>query len=93
MTAETLTIRIDGEIKRAAKERAEGLGLSLSAVLTNQLRRFINGAPVIIDDDSLVPSAATRTARATAIADYRAGNVTVLANAADIATYDPEPHG
>jgi len=88
---ETLTIRIDGEIKRAAKERAEGLGLSLSTVLTNQLRRFINGEPVIVDDDSLVPSAAARAARAAAMAEYKAGKVTLLASAADVAGYDP--HG
>jgi antitoxin component of RelBE/YafQ-DinJ toxin-antitoxin module len=91
MAAETLTIRIDGDIKRAAKQRAEGLGLSLSTVLANQLRRFVNGEPVIIDDDSLVPSATTGAARAAAMADYRAGNITVLADADDIAAYDPEP--
>lgn len=90
MTAQTtLTIRIDKDIKAAAKTRADDLGLSLSALITNQLRRFVNGAPVVIDDDSLIPSAATRQARAQALADYRSGDYVVLAGADDTAGYDP----
>ncbi|MCL2455498.1 MAG: DUF6364 family protein [Micrococcales bacterium] len=85
----TLTIRIDEDIKAAAKMRAADLGLSLSALVTNQLRRFVNGAPVVIDDDSLIPSPATRQARAQALADYRAGDYVVLAGADDVARYDP----
>jgi len=91
MTAQTtLTIRIDKDIKAAAKTRADDLGLSLSTLITNQLRRFVNGAPVVIDDDSLIPSAATRQARAQALAEYRTGDYDVLAAAGDVAGYAPE---
>ena len=88
----TLTIRIDKDIKAAAKARAEGLGLSLSALVTNQLRRFVNGAPVVIDDDCLIPSPTARQARDQALADYRSGAYVVLASAADVAKYDPSPN-
>ncbi|MCL2423545.1 MAG: hypothetical protein FWD11_06580 [Micrococcales bacterium] len=92
MTAQTtLTIRIDADIKAAAKMRAADLGLSLSALITNELRRFVNGAPVIIDDDSLIPSPQARQARAQALADYHAGDFAVLASADDVAGYDPAP--
>jgi len=32
------------------------LGVSLGTVVENDLRRFINGYPIVIDDDSFVPS-------------------------------------
>ncbi|MCL2850667.1 MAG: hypothetical protein FWE61_11605 [Micrococcales bacterium] len=52
-------------------------------------RWFVNGAPVVIDDDSLISSAATRQARAQAMADDRTGDYVVLAGADDVAGYDP----
>jgi len=52
----TLTIRIDSDIKEAARQRAARLGISLGTLVENDLRRFINGHPIIIDDDSFVPS-------------------------------------
>ena len=51
----TLTIRLDSSIKDAARLRADRLGISLSTLVENDLRRFINGHPIIIDDDSFVP--------------------------------------
>ena len=51
----TLTIRLDSSIKEAARRRAESLGVSLGTLVENDLRRFINGHPIIIDDDSFVP--------------------------------------
>ncbi|MDR1187269.1 MAG: hypothetical protein LBK95_07420, partial [Bifidobacteriaceae bacterium] len=39
----TLTIRIDPAVKSAAKRRAEDLGVSLSSVIANELRQFVNG--------------------------------------------------
>jgi antitoxin component of RelBE/YafQ-DinJ toxin-antitoxin module len=53
----TLTVRLDSDIKDAARRRAERLGVSLSTLVENDLRRFINGHPIIIDDDSFVPPA------------------------------------
>jgi len=52
----TLTIRLDSDIKDAARRRAARLGISLGTLVENDLRRFINGYPVIIDDDSFVPT-------------------------------------
>jgi len=49
-----LTIRLDRSIKDAARRRAERLGISLGTLVENDLRRFINGHPIIIDDDSFV---------------------------------------
>ena len=52
----TLTIRVDAEIKEAARARAQKLGISLGTLVENDLRQFINGRPIIIDDDSFVPT-------------------------------------
>ena len=49
-----MTIRIDPAIKKAAHALAEHLGISLGTLVENDLRRFINGHPIIIDDDSFV---------------------------------------
>jgi len=51
----TLTVRLDSDIKDAARRRASRLGINLSTLIENDLRRFINGHPIIIDDDSFVP--------------------------------------
>ncbi|MDR1513213.1 MAG: hypothetical protein LBS56_07000 [Propionibacteriaceae bacterium] len=89
----TLTVRLDSDVKAAAKQRADALGLSLSAVISNQLRRFINGAPVVIDDDSLIPSEAVADARRQAMIEYRSGQYTILDSPQAIADYDPTAHG
>ncbi|MCL2482473.1 MAG: hypothetical protein FWF43_03470 [Propionibacteriaceae bacterium] len=52
----TLTIRIDADIKEAARNRAARLGVSLGTLIENDLRQFINGRPIVIDDDSFVPT-------------------------------------
>ncbi|MCI2149262.1 hypothetical protein [Bifidobacterium crudilactis] len=52
----TLTIRLDADIKDAARRRAQRLGISLGTLVENDLRRFINGHPIVIDDDSFVPT-------------------------------------
>lgn len=52
----TLTIRLDADVKEAARNRAKRLGISLGTLVENDLRRFINGHPIVIDDDSFVPS-------------------------------------
>ncbi|MDR1799065.1 MAG: hypothetical protein LBR19_04150 [Bifidobacteriaceae bacterium] len=93
MTQTTLTIRIDSAVKAAAKSRAEDLGLTLSAVIANQLRRFINGAPIIVDDGSLVPLPKYQAVRTQALAEYRAGQAVPLTDAASIAAYEPAAHG
>jgi antitoxin component of RelBE/YafQ-DinJ toxin-antitoxin module len=47
----TITIRTDKDIKQAAQARAKQLGLSLSDVLNNSLRRFVRGGKVVYDDN------------------------------------------
>jgi antitoxin component of RelBE/YafQ-DinJ toxin-antitoxin module len=47
----TITIRTNKDIKRAAQARAKQLGLSLSDVLNNSLRRFVRGGKVVYDDN------------------------------------------
>ncbi|MDR1197332.1 MAG: hypothetical protein LBL08_03640 [Candidatus Nomurabacteria bacterium] len=47
----TITIRTNKNIKQAAQARAEQLGLSLSDVINNALRRFAKGDKVVYDDD------------------------------------------
>jgi antitoxin component of RelBE/YafQ-DinJ toxin-antitoxin module len=46
----TITIRTNMDIKRAAQARAEQLGLSLSDVINNSLRRFVKGRKVVYED-------------------------------------------
>jgi antitoxin component of RelBE/YafQ-DinJ toxin-antitoxin module len=46
----TITIRTNLDIKRAAQARAEQLGLSLSDVINNSLRRFVKGRKVVYED-------------------------------------------
>ncbi|MCL2785120.1 MAG: hypothetical protein FWD55_06750 [Propionibacteriaceae bacterium] len=69
----TLTIRLDSEIKEAARRRAERLGVSLGTVVENDLRRFINGHPIIIDEDSFVPSDRLRKDMALVDAEHARG--------------------
>jgi antitoxin component of RelBE/YafQ-DinJ toxin-antitoxin module len=47
----TITIRTNQDIKRAAQARAKELGLSLSDVLNNSLRRFARGGKIVYDDN------------------------------------------
>jgi len=75
----TLTIRLDSDIKEAARRRAARLGVSLGTLVENDLRRFINGYPIIIDDDSFVPSERLKADIAQANADYAAGDYDVVA--------------
>lgn len=70
----TLTIRLDSDIKNAARQRAEQLGVTLSTVVENELRRFINGHPVIIDGDSFVPSELLRQDIAIADSEHSLGD-------------------
>ncbi|MCL2470709.1 MAG: hypothetical protein FWF25_03075 [Propionibacteriaceae bacterium] len=85
-TSTTLTIRLDSSIKDAARSRAERLGISLSTLVENDLRRFINGHPIIIDDDSFVPSALLQADIEAADAEYARGE-TVSVPADQIGTY------
>ena len=79
----TLTIRLDGDIKDAARRRAERLGISLGTLVENDLRRFINGHPIIIDDDSFVPSERLLADLADAENEYNRGETTSV-DAADL---------
>jgi len=70
----TLTIRLNSDVKAAARRRAERLGISLGTLVENDLRRFINGHPIIIDDDSFVPSDRLLAEIAAADADEASGD-------------------
>jgi antitoxin component of RelBE/YafQ-DinJ toxin-antitoxin module len=74
----TLTIRLNADVKKAARRRAERLGISLGTVVENDLRRFINGHPVIIDDDCFVPSQRLRQDIEAADAEHAAGDYTTV---------------
>ena len=52
----TITIRVHSSIKDAAVARAQALGINLSTLIEHDLRQFVNGRPVTIDDGSRVPS-------------------------------------
>ena len=82
----TLTIRLDSDIKNAAKRRAKRLGISLGTLVENDLRRFINGHPIIIDDDSFVPSERLLADIAEAEKEYDRGETTSV-DAADLDIY------
>ncbi|MCL2491116.1 MAG: hypothetical protein FWF36_10460 [Propionibacteriaceae bacterium] len=82
----TLTIRLDSDIKEAARRRAARLGISLGTLVENDLRRFINGYPIIIDDDSLVPSERLKAAMSEADAEYARGE-TVSVPSGNIGEY------
>ena len=75
----TLTIRLDADIKDAARRRAAKLGVSLGTVVENDLRRFINGHPIIIDDDSFVPSEQLRGDIEAARAEHARGEYDAVA--------------
>jgi len=74
----TLTIRVNRDIKEAARRRAARLGLSLSTLVETDLRQFINGRPVVIDDDSYVPTERLRQDIAAAQADEASGDYDVV---------------
>ena len=90
MTTTTLTIRIDETVKRAARARADRLGISMGSLVENELRRFINGQPVIIDDDSSVPTKRLLKELEEAQAEYEHGNTTSVP-ASEIGTYLDSP--
>ncbi|MDR2895347.1 MAG: hypothetical protein LBV30_01640 [Propionibacteriaceae bacterium] len=72
----TLTIRVDPEIKQAARARAGALGLSMSTLVENDLRQFINGRAVVIDEDSYIPTERLRASIAAADEDTANGDYT-----------------
>ncbi|MDR0627205.1 MAG: hypothetical protein LBG11_08120 [Bifidobacteriaceae bacterium] len=74
-TLSSLTIRIDKDLKEAARRRADALGISLTTLIVNDLRRFINGHPIVIDDDSYVPTERLVGDAVAAPADREAGKV------------------
>jgi antitoxin component of RelBE/YafQ-DinJ toxin-antitoxin module len=82
----SLTIRVDSDIKEAAKGWASQLGITLSALIENDLRQFISGRPVVINEDSYVPAERLRASIAQAEAEHERGE-TVVAPAAEVQDY------
>ena len=83
----SLTIRIDKDLKEAARRRADALGISLSTLLINDLRRFINGQPIVIDDDSYVPTERLLGDLAEARAETESGPVATADNPDQITAF------
>jgi antitoxin component of RelBE/YafQ-DinJ toxin-antitoxin module len=89
-----LTVRFDKDLKEAARRRADTLGVSLTALIVNDLRRFINGHPVVIDDDSYVPTERLLGDVVAARADRQAGRVVVADTPDEVsAFFDQQIYG
>ena len=74
----TITIRTNAKIKRAAQARAKELGLSLSNVINNALRRFAGGDDIVYDDNySEKYITKLLVARGEALANYKAGRLKI----------------
>jgi antitoxin component of RelBE/YafQ-DinJ toxin-antitoxin module len=82
----TLTIRLDSAVKAAARARARRLGISLGTLVENDLRRFINGHPIIIDDESFVAPERLLAELESAEAERERGEFTSVAPA-DVDAY------
>ena len=54
-----INIKTDPELKRRAAKIADELGISISAVVNNELRRFVNEQSVVFEKAE-VPNMATR---------------------------------
>ena len=90
----SLTIRIDKDLKEAARRRADALGVSLTTLIANDLRRFINGHPIVIDDDSYVPTERLAGDVVAARAEREAGRVVVADNPDEVsAFFDQQIYG
>jgi len=82
----TLTIRLEQSVMNAARQRADLLGISLSTVIENYLRRFIGGNLVgadadiasIPEDASLIPTPQLMADIAQSEADYAAGDYDIV---------------
>jgi antitoxin component of RelBE/YafQ-DinJ toxin-antitoxin module len=48
----SITIRIDDALKKAAQNKADSLGISLSQVIKNELRRFVHRGNISINQAS-----------------------------------------
>ncbi|MCL2869356.1 hypothetical protein FWF48_00920 [Candidatus Saccharibacteria bacterium] len=72
----TITIRTNAKIKKIAQTRAKELGLSLSDVINNSLRRFASGEDIVYDDNYSEDYINELLAvREEALADYKAGKL------------------
>jgi hypothetical protein len=69
-----------------AGRRADALGVSLPTLIANDLRRFVNGHPIVIDGDSYVPTERLLGDVVTARADRQAGRFISVDHPDDLAT-------
>lgn len=51
----TLTIRIDDRLKAKASKEASKLGISLSFIVKNALRNFLESPKIVIGDPEIIP--------------------------------------
>jgi len=63
-----INLKIDPELKKQAAETADKLGLSISAILNNELRRFTAEQSVVFD----IPEAPNATTAASLAASRKA---------------------
>jgi addiction module RelB/DinJ family antitoxin len=50
MSQTPLTIKIDSDVKHQAQKLAKGLGLSLSSIIENQLRKVVEERRVVFEE-------------------------------------------
>lgn len=49
----TLTIRIEEQLKKKASKRAEKLGISVSFVIKNALKNFVEAKKIVIEEPNI----------------------------------------
>lgn len=72
MSQSALTLKIDNDVKAEAQELAKKLGLSLSAIVENQLRLVVKERRVVFEEE-LLPTEQTAKDLARIERDVRAG--------------------
>ncbi|MGH7196111.1 MAG: type II toxin-antitoxin system RelB/DinJ family antitoxin [Candidatus Saccharimonadales bacterium] len=72
MSQTPVTIKIDADVKRRAQSLAQKLGLSLSAIIENELKQVISERRVVFEEE-FAPNQQTAKQLAKIEADIKAG--------------------
>ena len=73
-TKTILNIKTDANLKRAARETAEELGVPLSTAINAFLKQFVRGRELILSADALKPTPYLRSILTEADEEYRRGD-------------------
>ena len=73
MKTAIITTKIDPVLKSEAQELAKQLGITLSAIINNAVKRFVSEKKLVIE--SYIPNEETIRALEEANADYKAGRI------------------